>query len=587
MLRLKSISIRNFLSVGNAPQVINFQNQSLTLIMGCNKDNGSDGNEGRNGVGKSTITHAISYAKDGQALTNIRKDFLVNRSNGKQMMVILSFEKDGVEYRIERGRKPAVLKLFINNEPHDADQDEKDEAQGESRETQKYIDEIFGMDHLMFKSIVMLNTYTDPFLAMKVSDQREVIENLLGITILSEKAEALKLLIKKTKDEITSENAVINAITESNKNISNSIETLKVRQQAWATKREEDCVALYYRIESLKTIDIDTEINNHALLETYLADSQKLSTYKKELARLERDLASNVSNYERYTQDLINLQNNLCPACEQSVTNHKHEIMRENTFSLLTNCEKTIEQLTNDKIALEDAISGIVLGDKPITHYAKLSEALSHQNTLMTLENTLTEKAEMDDPYQEQISTMEETAMQDISYDKIDALNNLKNHQEFLLKLLTSKDSFIRKKIIEQNLSYLNTRLAYYLNKIGLIHLVIFQNDMSVEITYMGHALDFHNLSRGEMTRVTLSLSWAFRDVWENLYNPINLLFVDELMDNGMDKIGADNALAIMKAMTNRSIFLISHKEELVNSVNNVLLATKENGFTNYALTNI
>jgi DNA repair exonuclease SbcCD ATPase subunit len=154
-----------------------------------------------------------------------------------------------------------------------------------------------------------------------------------------------------------------------------------------------------------------------------------------------------------------------------------------------------------------------------------------------------------------------------------------------LLDILTSKDSFVRKKIIDQNLSYLNSRLTHYLDKIGLPHQVIFKNDLQVEITELGREMDFYNLSRGEMNRVILALSWAFRDVWENLYSPINLLFIDELLDNGTDGVGVENSIAILKDMTRRrhkSIWLVSHKEELVNRVPNVLRVVKEHGFTTY-----
>jgi DNA repair exonuclease SbcCD ATPase subunit len=110
-------------------------------------------------------------------------------------------------------------------------------------------------------------------------------------------------------------------------------------------------------------------------------------------------------------------------------------------------------------------------------------------------------------------------------------------------------------------------------------------NDLTVEITELGRDLDFDNLSRGERNRLILSLSWAFRDVYESLYKPINLLFIDEMIDSGMDTSGVENALSILKKMSrerNKCIFLVSHKDELVGRVNNVLTVTKENGFTTY-----
>ena len=152
--------------------------------------------------------------------------------------------------------------------------------------------------------------------------------------------------------------------------------------------------------------------------------------------------------------------------------------------------------------------------------------------------------------------------------------------------MLTSKDSFVRKKIIDQNLSYLNSRLTHYLDKIGLPHQVVFKNDLQVEITELGRELDFDNLSRGERNRLILGLSFAFRDVWENLYAPINTLFIDELIDSGLDTMGVENSIAILKDMSRRrhkSIWLVSHREELAGRVPNVLKVIKEKGFTSYS----
>ena len=180
---------------------------------------------------------------------------------------------------------------------------------------------------------------------------------------------------------------------------------------------------------------------------------------------------------------------------------------------------------------------------------------------------------------------METTSIDEVDFSAMNDLDKLRDHQEFLQKLLTNKDSFIRKRIIDQNLSYLNARLSQYLERIGLPHTVTFLSDLSVEITELGRELDFDNLSRGERNRLILSLSWAFRDVYESLYDPINLLFIDELIDSGMDASGVESALAILKKMSRehkKSIWLVSHKDELSSRVNNILTVTKENGFTTY-----
>jgi DNA repair exonuclease SbcCD ATPase subunit len=155
-----------------------------------------------------------------------------------------------------------------------------------------------------------------------------------------------------------------------------------------------------------------------------------------------------------------------------------------------------------------------------------------------------------------------------------------------LYKLLTNKDSFVRRRIIEQNLSYLNNRLNHYLNALQLPHEVNFQSDLTVGIQMLGQEFDFDNLSRGERNRLILGLSWSFRDVFESLNFPCNLLFIDELIDSGMDPVGVDNALAVLKKFSRESrknVFLISHRDELIGRVNNSLQVIKENGFTTFS----
>src|ERR1019366_4917962 len=145
--------------------------------------------------------------------------------------------------------------------------------------------------------------------------------------------------------------------------------------------------------------------------------------------------------------------------------------------------------------------------------------------------------------------------------------NVLREHQEFLLKLLTSKDSAVRKKIIDQNLMYLNVRLSWYIEKLGLPHTVKFLNDLDVSIEEHGRSLDYGNLSRGESTRLILSLSFAFRDVYESLAGSVNLFYMDEICDSGIDQSGIEATLELLKRMSrdsNKSIFLVSHKEDLI-----------------------
>ena len=583
MIKIQDLSVKNFMSVGNNTQAVDFGREQLTLVLGENLDQGGDDSGSRNGTGKTTIVNALSYALYGQALTNIKKDNLVNKTNGKAMLVKLNFEKNGVEYRIERGRRPNVFKFFVNG----LEQEVIDESQGDVRETQKDLDELLGMSHDMFKHIVALNTYTEPFLSMRASDQRMIIEQLLGITLLSDKSESLKNQIKETKDAIQQESANIEAVKHSNERIEQSINSLHSKQRAWLNQQEQDIEKIAKNIIELQSIDIEQELEQHNKLKSYLELNARINSLNKEKATLDTAVSQAERNVKNYTLELTKLTNNKCSKCDQNLPEHMHD---ELIAEAKNNLDEAQTYLNNVDFKLTNVVAELdEIGDingRPQTFYDTLEEALKHQNNLATLEKTLLSRSEEVDPYQEQIDELRSTVMQKISWVRINELTNLKDHQEFLLKLLTSKDSFIRKKIIDQNLAYLNNRLSYYLDRMGLPHQVIFLNDLSVEITQLGQDLDFDNLSRGERNRLILGLSWAFRDVWESLYQNINLLFIDELVDNGLDASGVESALAVLKKMArerNKNIYLISHKDELVGRVNNVLKVIKENGYTSYA----
>ena len=585
MIRLKELTVKNFMSVGNQTQAVDFGREQLTLVLGENLDQGGDDSGSRNGTGKTTIVNALSYALYGQALTSIKKDNLINKINNKNMLVTLTFEQGGNKYRVERGRKPTIMRFFVNDTEKSIE--ETDDAQGDMRETQKDIDELLGMSHTMFQHVVALNTYTQPFLSLRANEQREIIEQLLGITILSEKADSLKEQIRITKDQIQQETANIEAIKRSNERIQQSISGLETKQSAWRRQQSTDLEKIAASILELKNVDIENELVQHSKLESYVTLSARITSLNKERATLLTAVGQAEKNLKKFQKNLEQLATHKCPECKQGLNLEIHGDMKKEAEQDRDEAERyyqSVDEKLSRVVAELDEIGDI--NGRPTTFYDTLEEALKHQNNLNTLEAALVKRSEEIDPYQEQIDELTNTALQTVSWDLVNELTLTKDHQEFLLKLLTNKDSFIRKKIIDQNLAYLNNRLTYYLDRLGLPHQVSFLNDLNVEIMQLGQELDFDNLSRGERNRLILGLSWSFRDVWESLYQNINLLFIDELIDNGLDAAGVENALALLKKMgreRKKNIYLISHKDELVGRVNNVLKVIKENGFTSYA----
>lgn len=583
MIKFKYVTMRNFLSIGNITQVVKLDRQSLTLVLGENLDLGGDDSGNRNGVGKTALGNAISYALYGAAISNIKKDNLINNINEKNMLVTFEYTKNGHKYRIERGRKPNVLRYFVD----DAEvKDENNEAQGDSRETQDQIERDLGFSHEMFKHIIMLNTYTPPFLSLPVGDQRVIIEQLLGVTQLSEKANRLKEINRITKEKISEEQIRIEAVKTSNKKIQDTIQSLRQKQNEWSKNLGQEIESLGQQISRYEDVDIAAEIETHKNLVLFKEYERQKKEYERNIVRLKADENRLSPEMDKLEADYNQAKEQRCHACGQALHDDLSQTMLEKIEEDICKVGAALAHSVAELARQETELMNLkVIVNPGSTIYKTIDEAYNHKTSLEKMVEKLTRLAEEPDRYEDQIVELESKGIQEVSFDQINQLNTRKEHQDFLIKLLTSKDSFVRKKIIDQNLAYLNARLSHYTEQNGLPHTVKFQNDLSVDITHLGKDLDFDNLSRGERNRLILALSWAFRDVYESLYLPINLMLIDEIIDNGTDASGVELSMSMLKQMTrerNKSVFLISHRDELVGRVNSILKVVKENSYTRY-----
>lgn len=716
MLRFKYIEMRNFLSFGNVPQRVELNGSTLTLIMGVNNDSTSDenGDETRNGVGKSSVMQALNFVLFGKSIDNrIKLTNLVNKTNKKNCEVTVEFEKDGVDYKIIRSRSPTNVQFYVNDtkivDPDGEAIEGDDEAQGENRATQQVIQEVIGMTQEMFTQIITLSTSDDPFLAKGASKQRQIIEELLTITQLSEKAEKLKELVKSTKDAIDREKFRCETVEASNGKILETIKGFERQSLNWEGRKQsdiqkvqtlldnqpevnvEECVTqmeqrdiaikhnqrvrdlnakfdklvlsatkfnddadksvakLNAQIDELRQIDIDVELQAHADIESWNKRKMAQDAQIAESKLLNSTMTALSSKILKCDQTIARLQTQIvnstgakCPTCNSELEHEKHleivgkiqqsiddEVKAQNDYN---------QELADLQTKMDDLASNEIpeVGNKPVTHYKNVADAYKHQANIVALENEIkaiealenkdltealriqtelessqiVEEIELpfidyddlytytsirdknvqrletliaqENPYIAQINTLRESSLQHINYDELNRLRKMQEHQEFLVKLLTNKNSFVRKRIIDQNLSFLNSRLAHYITKSGSPHVVTFLNDLSVDITHMGNNYDYDNLSRGEKTRVVIALTLAFRDTFESLNFAVNTLMIDELLDNGVDAAGCNAGYHMLKdiAEAGKNIFLVTHRPELQAKCENIMYITKENGFS-------
>ena len=702
------------MSFGNITQTIDLSGCNLALILGLNKDAVSNGEDGigtgnRNGVGKSTIVHALCYALYGKTINNkISMSRIVNNINKKGCVVTLVFEQNGVEYKIERGRSPTYFKLTCAGKEKT---DNTDETNGESGDTQKYLDSIIGMSQNMFQSIVVFSATSTHFLAEGAAKQREFIEELLGLNQLSQKADILKNKIKlnskmmdqeqltinmhmqfnqKTNQQIEETIASRNAFLETVRNqinahenfinsvnleqLANEIEAINKNQEiansinqkqqlekelsqvvvsndSWRKSHDVQIKNIFSQISELETVDLEKEIANHQLNEQLrykIAELNGLSASVKNKQQTANQIKSQIATDDKTKTQKQNaltneIHNDKCPTCGSIIDSEKHEkLLTQMAMDVIeienriADKQKQLDQITTEINDLNTQIESVGVLVQNDTVFKSLAEAMTLSNKIAQLESELralertTSPYELNiaylegqianikidelvpttyqsvsaveqiiykyqsatkeleklknnttDPYINQIESLK-SSIYEISYTELDRLKKLIEHQEFLVKVLTDKNSFVRKKLIEQNTAYLNTQLKKYLDASGSQFNVQFNPDLSVSIESFGIEYDFEQLSRGEKNRVMVPLNLAFRDVYESLYGNINLLIVDELLDNGLDPVGIYNAFDMLYDLSalGRNVFVISHREELTNKASEVLLVTKEDRFS-------
>jgi DNA repair exonuclease SbcCD ATPase subunit len=393
------------------------------------------------------------------------------------------------------------------------------------------------------------------------------------------------LKIKETKDRIREEEIKIESIKTSNERIRKSIMELENRSRIWQKNLSETLKNLEKEISLMENLNIEEEIRIHEEKQKYLKNRELLEKTKSNLNHVEKNILENEKRLKKSENYRNRICEEKCPMCGQKL--HNKDTLLENLDREIFELKKNLEENYSKKRKYEKEIEQLFMDENILnekTFYKEISDAYNHRIILQKLKESMKEKMNQKNPYEEQIKSLEETGIQEIDFTTLNNLTYRKNHQELLLKLLMNKDSFIRKKIMDQSLNYLNSRLKYYTESLQLPHQVKFLNDLSVEINELGVDFDFDNLSRGEKTRLILALSWAFRDVYESMNDNINIMFIDELIDNGLDQLGVESAVLQLKKISTenrKNIFLISHREDLTNQVENILYVIKENGFTN------
>lgn len=702
-LNFLELKLKNFLSFGNVEQTIKLNENPYTIITGLNKDKSSDDSGNRNGCGKTAIYQALHYALYGKSIDNkVTLPTLVNNINKKNMTVSLTFKRDNELYRIERGRNPTFFRVFRG------DDEITDESLGDSRDTQDYIEELLGMDEDLFCQTILLSCNVPIFLEQSTANQKSIIENVLGVDIISKKITKLKEVIKEFKNNISNEEFKINTLKNQQETLKNNytlqIEDLKRKSEQWSITKDQTIEQLNKQLTDLSSIDFKKEKELIKVYKDYRNAIEKWQLDSREAKTLQDKIYANQVEYSNVqkqveTLDAINVEEELAVFSKnqeikqemdsynklmvekQQVKNRYNEL--SNGFQMLTNemnsrklqvskyeqnvcptcgqvmnreeAEKEIAKLNKEIEQYSDAIHKVDMEILEVNHnlssypedgkkfdllptkYASVDEVykiVSNKDALVmklqsindmnkvletqlsaynletpkeptevshyiseediykdealveTLKKELDDKIAETDPYIGSVQEWQDkiNSLENVDEETLKSLIDEQSHNEMLLKLLNSPSSFIRQSILDKSLAYLNNRIKIYLDKLGSLHLVKFNNDMSIDISYMG--TQFGYVSSGEMGRISIALTLAFRDAWENLSGTkVNLLMLDEILDrNGLDSSGIQMLADCLKTESDKNVFLVTHNDAIINSAKNKITIVKERSFSSIAV---
>lgn len=582
MIRFTTLTIKNFLSYGAEPTVIPLERPGTTLIVGEDLDN-SAGGTGANGCGKTVIINALAYGVYDRPVSNISKDNLVNNINKKHMEVVVEFFKGEDHYLIRRVRKSKsyaagnFVQFFENG---------KDITPDSVANTNALIQTTIGLPYELFVRIVVFSATNVPFLDLPVRsqtgpNQTDIIEELFDLKTLSHKASVLKEQAKEIDLLIASKQERNELLEQEKARHDKQLDSAHKRVEDWEKGRQRDIAQLQQKLERISGVDVEEQRELHDRLIEIDDELEQALVRQKELEREVKRVAKEKKNAEN---ELKHLRDDKCPYCLQEY---------DSAADKITDNEKAIAQATDSLDTLGDQIGNI---DELVEKWQTKREEVKAQVTVSNLQELMETKSKSAEyqrrieelenstnPFEDPLKELEEIELEEINYDEVDALIRKRDHMKFLLKLLTKKDSFVRRVLLNKTLPFLNQRLQHYLTSLGLAHQVEFTHEMTAKITEFGREMDFGNLSNGQRARVNIALSFAFRDVLQSLHQKINICMLDEVLDVGLDSVGVTSAARMIKRKArdeNLSLYIISHRDEIDSAFDSVMTVQKREGFS-------
>ena len=566
------ITLKNFLSYGNAVTEIFLNKSAFTLITG------------ENGTGKSTsIVDAISFALFGKIhRKKITQKQVINNINKKGCEVTLDFTVDGrTKYTVKRGLKPNFLELWKDGEKMD--------SLSSAVLVQKELDRIIQMDALTFKNISVLSVNTSkPFVDLEPTETRSITENLMGLKIYSLMLDNVKKRIKDTKDMLSNTKKDFEFTKEIVIDGKDKLKKYKELKEKFENDKqdaikslEKELKELESQIEPLKSKLVDEKDIKKEKDELSTKES-KYDALRQEFTKLDLSVENHEKDIRGKEKEISFFEDNsTCPTCASEMDD-KHRQGHIKTYKKeISDLKKNIklDSKKKDIIAKEQAVVSEekeTLKDTIETIWATNSDidvkVSGIETSIERIEKDIESKKE--DTIDNHISGLIDKQKIKDYVEKYKKLKVEKESFEAKLKLLTSlktilSDEGVKASAIKKDLPFLNSSIKKYMTLFGKDFYVAFSDTFDVELKgFSKKGLTYYTMSSGEKKAIDLSILLSFIDMTRNK-NSVhsNILVMDEICDSSLDTKTLEIFVDILqnKVRENqlKNIFIVSHNPNI------------------------
>jgi DNA repair exonuclease SbcCD ATPase subunit len=566
MITFQKIRWKNFLSTGNQFTEINFQESNTNLIIGTN------------GAGKSTMLDALTFVLFNKPFRKINKPQLINATNERDCLVEIEFEINSRQYLVRRGIKPTVFDIVVNGvEMH---------READDRAMQRVLENnILKVNYKSFTQIVILGSSTFvPFMQLTTANRREVIEDLLDIRIFSLMNNILKDKIRTQKEKVKSLDLKKETLKDKMKMQQNFIDELENRGKQNIDGNKNKITNLMSEVDEYlqENIKLQEDLENTTKQQEDVAGArQKLSKLNTLRGKISQKVSAITKEHKFF------IDNTVCPTCTQDI----EESFRLNKIEDVQNKAKELKE------GFDELESTIQFEQERERQFNALSKEITNLTHGISQNNTRVSgnQRQIRDLEQEIQTITENLANRNSEHEKLDEFKtNLAHtfvelsdkkeeivHHDFAYSLL--KDDGVKTKIIKKYLPFINQQVNRYLQMMDFY--INFHLDEEFKETVKSpihEDFSYSSFSEGEKMRIDLALLFTWREV-ARVKNSVNtnLLIMDEVFDSSLDGFGTDEFLKIIRyIIKDANIFVISHKQDMRDKFESVIMFDKIKGFS-------